>query len=490
VSADLRVACVLLIAWATCGCPSGSSPCTVRGSEVCNGVDDDCNGLTDDGVPISAETCNGEDDDCDGAIDEGVFGIRAGPWLIAENFGSPSWLTAGQRDDGGVVLVWGRWADVDELAQRFRASYAVLSPTGERLVLADVPVALVEGAEVVSADGRTLLLVSERGNLDLAPKPHRLLMYVVAADGTLGEPVPVWDPPDAEFAFVTDAVVHEGSIVAGLALADFGDHAHFGHLVLVRFAPDGRLLDVWPSNPPDWTSDRGRDGRFTPTAGGGWRAIWDAPESRRQNVMYPGSGTTPLRGPIYSVDWANLDLPSSIAEAASLTPGGLLLHNSTSQGPVSSGDRLLSPYVVYLADGNTVSDAGFIAIERTDATFGLPDFVHLPLRVSEHSWPATTSLNPDTYVFADTRVGGPDQPVRVVAWHARDATRFVAALDEPPVAIDIPGLRNSRVYVDLFGASSFGGDRAFVVYRVVPLEADGQPTDVVERMYGAVLGCL
>ncbi|MEM9860601.1 MAG: MopE-related protein [Myxococcota bacterium] len=49
-------------------------------TEVCDGEDQDCDGRTDEGVanacgecgPLPAETCNGVDDDCDGATDEGV----------------------------------------------------------------------------------------------------------------------------------------------------------------------------------------------------------------------------------------------------------------------------------------------------------------------------------------------------------------------------------------------------------------------------------
>ena len=48
--------------------------------EVCNGRDDDCDGLVDDGVanacgtcgPVPVEVCNGDDDDCDGQVDEGL----------------------------------------------------------------------------------------------------------------------------------------------------------------------------------------------------------------------------------------------------------------------------------------------------------------------------------------------------------------------------------------------------------------------------------
>jgi hypothetical protein len=52
--------------------------------EVCNDLDDDCNGVVDDvlggcqGICVArAETCNGEDDDCDGIVDEGVVGDGA-----------------------------------------------------------------------------------------------------------------------------------------------------------------------------------------------------------------------------------------------------------------------------------------------------------------------------------------------------------------------------------------------------------------------------
>ncbi|MCB9544680.1 MAG: hypothetical protein H6706_02150 [Myxococcales bacterium] len=49
-------------------------------AEACNGVDDDCDGRTDEGVQnacgdcgaVPEETCNGDDDDCDGRTDEGV----------------------------------------------------------------------------------------------------------------------------------------------------------------------------------------------------------------------------------------------------------------------------------------------------------------------------------------------------------------------------------------------------------------------------------
>ena len=87
------------------GNADGSGPCVPTGAEVCNGKDDDCNGLVDDGYLPSvggtcgynkgictpgmlacvggalvcsggainpvAEQCNGIDDDCDGIVDNG-----------------------------------------------------------------------------------------------------------------------------------------------------------------------------------------------------------------------------------------------------------------------------------------------------------------------------------------------------------------------------------------------------------------------------------
>jgi hypothetical protein len=61
-------------------CAGSGTACTappvMPGVEVCNGLDDDCDALVDEGfgpacacVPVP-EVCNGVDDDCDGAIDE------------------------------------------------------------------------------------------------------------------------------------------------------------------------------------------------------------------------------------------------------------------------------------------------------------------------------------------------------------------------------------------------------------------------------------
>ena len=95
------------------GCTWGG--CTVTATEVCNGVDDDCDGVTDEGfscipgrtqgctigacagtqtcsaacswgscVTTAVESCNGVDDDCDGSTDE-TFACRMGATQSCSN---------------------------------------------------------------------------------------------------------------------------------------------------------------------------------------------------------------------------------------------------------------------------------------------------------------------------------------------------------------------------------------------------------------------
>src|SRR6185295_6656129 len=96
---------VPLLAGGTADCNDNLSDVHAGATERCNGLDDDCDGVIDEGAPAggaachvegllgpcgegvtscaggpmecvqtffpSAETCNGVDDDCDGSIDEG-----------------------------------------------------------------------------------------------------------------------------------------------------------------------------------------------------------------------------------------------------------------------------------------------------------------------------------------------------------------------------------------------------------------------------------
>ncbi len=104
----------------TCKPPAGWLGCTAKqpGAEVCNGIDDDCDGVVDDGVGDGkacaikndagtckgtlicagsagawcdgknpkVETCNGVDDDCDGTVDDG-FVNNKGLYLSVDHCG-------------------------------------------------------------------------------------------------------------------------------------------------------------------------------------------------------------------------------------------------------------------------------------------------------------------------------------------------------------------------------------------------------------------
>ena len=85
-------------------CVQGSFRCAADGAgvvcegavgpstEVCDGLDNDCDGVEDNGP---AEVCDGEDNDCDGLIDEGVLGVKR------ESFDAHASVAA---VDGGFAL--------------------------------------------------------------------------------------------------------------------------------------------------------------------------------------------------------------------------------------------------------------------------------------------------------------------------------------------------------------------------------------------------
>jgi hypothetical protein len=92
-------------------------------TEVCNGLDDNCNGAIDEGINCTpgcvptdpVDECNGIDDDCDGAIDEGFLS---------------SYCTAGTTSYGCVPSIAGEGAPSSSAASGF--DIVVHSVEGER----------------------------------------------------------------------------------------------------------------------------------------------------------------------------------------------------------------------------------------------------------------------------------------------------------------------------------------------------------------------
>jgi hypothetical protein len=80
-----------------------NAPPVTPGVEVCNGLDDDCDGFIDDGLGSSCtcnpaqEICNDRDDDCDGNVDEGTL----------PGVGNSCGTTIGECDPGTIVCTDG-----------------------------------------------------------------------------------------------------------------------------------------------------------------------------------------------------------------------------------------------------------------------------------------------------------------------------------------------------------------------------------------------
>ena len=113
-----------------------SRVCAASAIEICNGVDDDCDGEIDEGIPgiacgtgdqgacsvgvtaclagqvvcnentqPSAEICNRIDDDCNGLVDDGAVGCEGGTVVAAATGGSGHSLALASD---GSVWAWGR----------------------------------------------------------------------------------------------------------------------------------------------------------------------------------------------------------------------------------------------------------------------------------------------------------------------------------------------------------------------------------------------
>ncbi len=92
------------------GCEHGCTPSN-GGVEVCDGEDNDCDGIPDDGVsnrcggcgPEPTEVCDGEDNDCDEDVDEDRV---CGTWIQSRCRLFVGWADKG-RGPGGASPTWG-----------------------------------------------------------------------------------------------------------------------------------------------------------------------------------------------------------------------------------------------------------------------------------------------------------------------------------------------------------------------------------------------
>ncbi len=191
-------------------------PC-VPAAEVCDGVDNDCNGLADEGLlnacgacgPTPPETCNCVDDDCDGAIDEDEgrcgdvaramdlsyparleAGDSARSWATFANQGEDPWPAAdlhlvveGDPGDLEIGLPEGLPHDVAP-TESVRVDFAIWAPEGAAL------------------GPRSFLLRLARGEAPLAdactgPAAAAVALEVVAAGAPGAEEEPEPEPASA-----------------------------------------------------------------------------------------------------------------------------------------------------------------------------------------------------------------------------------------------------------------------------------------------------
>ena len=417
-----------------------------RTAEVCNREDDDCDGLTDEDVALGPEICNGIDDDCDGTIDEGVFGVVSGPWPVGENERG-AWSMSAAWLPGGVGVVAGY------SAPRNQGWFRIVSLSGGILAGGDIPYGVNGICTVRLGDELRIIVVTpavEWGEWDT----QEILMHRVDTDGALGDPVRIpfdFIPISATYP-CRAATFGDGFI---LRLEQNGDQ-------LLHVSAGGEVLHVWPLT--------NQLGHLLPTGDGSWVVPLGDGASNR-GVLVPGSADDPFLGPLDVMVGAlegspsvTLDFPAhGVSEAAAPNAGRFAYDVRTPEAYV--GWPQPPPPWRYRV----------IEFRRAGGRFVLDDW--RVVTMDDRLTLGATNLG--TYVVFGKSGAGPDREADDSFWHVADIGRFATAVASPAGTLSLPDGPVDQYQVE---PTQLDGGRAAVVYEL----DDG----ISHAYYLVVVGCL
>ncbi|MBI5490039.1 MAG: putative metal-binding motif-containing protein [Deltaproteobacteria bacterium] len=443
--------------------------------EACNGVDDDCDGQTDEDLPLREETCNGIDDDCDGVVDEGVYGVVSGPWLLVadqEQLLSADFPSSVPLPDGRFVVTW---ATRLEPGTSGEARYVMADPSTEDATVGVLPPYPAEGTVAIYLDGQVeVFVVVGPPNWQPRDGPARLVSVPIALDGTVGGSRELWldpepGPPWWRVRPIAATRVGDHVVVGLIRDWEFTEgSAYYDELVLLDIGPDGTLSSVWPDE-----SNRLVDRRATMTVAedGLFRLMWLDGENAGM-IQFGGPAGDPFGGPIYNV----------IGPAPTPVPGWAVLPSGPSWSSIGSypssvfavRDRIMGIYDLVLDDADHI--VGMVAAElrRFGDTFRPWHASFIP----SDTVPVVGPGEGQNLVLVGSGTSGPDRPEELRYWHAHDLRAMAASAPTGTIPWDHDAwpafLRPSRGSAD--------GSRTFVMVYEGGLW--------LTNTYGMVLGCL
>jgi hypothetical protein len=475
---DGRTDNVLVIVSETCNgidddCNGLTDEDVVPTTEVCNGRDDDCNGLTDDGVTVGPEVCNGLDDDCDGAIDEGVFGVVSGPWLFAADLPVGSFDDPGSvavLSDGRILITWVPWE------HDYQARYVIVNTAGEVLrseTLLPYPAEDV-GAVAVGGSAHVFVSTGSVGSSPIEPHMHTIHRVVVANDGTPGTPREVWTSAGAYYFLDPFGGTAVGGDVI-LATSEWKDRdptgarVHLDTLTLIRVQPDGAVAGIWPE-PPATLSNQ--FGTFAVVPSGAFRALWLEVDGTA-SVMHAGRGDSPFGGPTFLMRGRPPDPHRAIVP---------FVHRigEYSRSLVAFDDRFVAGFGSAFGDDPPL---GAQPLGTVVAEYGFHGDHYRVDRAAFVPFPSPTLLvGPgvdENVLVVGYGSAGPDRPQALHFWHARDVTHIRTA--SPSGQVPWEGASEPMVSPPL-RASTDGALILLIVKEVHGVDSTNS--------YGVILGCL